>query len=242
MLLEDVKINPELDFAKLAKAYAAEGFVQIPEFFAPETAAQIDEALRGQLPWRFVYFETGQGVVQLTQAEIQAQGQTGMQQRMQTILQQAQRNIGFCYHSLRLDAGNDSITPPDHPLTTLARYLNSDAFLALGSQIIAETGLTRTDVQASLYRSGNFLTRHIDEGSQNERRAAYTLGFSRNWQTDWGGQLQFINPKTTDVTRAWIPRWNTLSVFNGRMVHAVSPVSAFAGAGRYSVVGWLRND
>lgn len=242
MQLEDVKINPELDIATLAETYVANGFVQIQGFFAPETAERIDEALRGPLPWRFVYFETGQGVVQLTQADIQALGQTGMQQRMRTILQQAQRNIGYCYHSLHLDTGKSSAAGTDHPLTILAQYLNSDAFLTLGSQIIAEAGLTRTDAQASLYRAGNFLTRHIDEGSRNERRAAYTLGFSRNWQTDWGGQLQFVDQKTTDVTSAWIPRWNTLSLFDGRKVHAVSPVSAFAGDGRYSVVGWLRND
>jgi SM-20-related protein len=44
------------------------------------------------------------------------------------------------------------------------------------------------------------------------------------------------------VTNAWIPRWNTLTLFDGRRVHAVSPVSAFAGDGRYSIVGWLRDD
>ena len=156
MQLEDVKINPELDIAKLADTYAANGFVQIQGFFAPETAERIDEALRGPLPWRFVYFETGQRVVQLTQADIQALGQTGMQQRMRTILQQAQRNIGYCYHSLHLDTGKSSAVGTDHPLTILAQYLNSDAFLTLGSQIIAEAGLTRTDAQASLYRAGNF--------------------------------------------------------------------------------------
>ncbi|MGC6500780.1 MAG: 2OG-Fe(II) oxygenase family protein [Henriciella sp.] len=54
--------------------------------------------------------------------------------------------------------------------------------------------------------------------------------------------MQFIDPHTTDVTGGWIPRWNTLNLFDGRQVHSVSPVSAFAGDGRYSVVGWLRND
>ncbi|MEL6245955.1 MAG: 2OG-Fe(II) oxygenase family protein, partial [Pseudomonadota bacterium] len=59
---------------------------------------------------------------------------------------------------------------------------------------------------------------------------------------DWGGLLMLIDKQTTDVRSAYIPRFNTLTLFDGMAVHSVSPVSAFAGDGRYSIVGWLRND
>lgn len=242
MRSDDIKINPSLNIPALAESYAAHRFVQIEDFFAPETAVLIDRQLRGVLPWRFVYYDAAAGVVQLSQAEMQALGREGMQQRMETILRQAQRNIGYCYYTFSPGVEADHGDAEGGLLSGLAAFLNSPAFLEFGSRVIRETGLTKTDAQASLFRPGHFLTRHIDQGSQNERRAAYTLGFSRNWQTDWGGQLQFIDPHTTDVTGGWIPRWNTLNLFDGRQVHSVSPVSAFAGDGRYSVVGWLRND
>lgn len=45
-----------------------------------------------------------------------------------------------------------------------------------------------------------------------------------------------------DVSRAFLPRFNMLSIFDGRRMHAVSPVSPFAGEGRYQITGWFRND
>ena len=107
--------------------------------------------------------------------------------------------------------------------------------------MIGETGISRTDAQATLYTRGSFLTRHIDDGSRDERRCAYTLGFTDGWMTDWGGVLMFLD-KNTDISSGFLPRFNVLTMFDGRKIHAVSPVSAFAGKPRLSIAGWLRND
>ena len=53
--------------------------------------------------------------------------------------------------------------------------------------------------------------------------------------------LAFIDEKM-DVSRALIPRFNMLTVFDGLRVHSVSAVADFAPAPRLSIVGWFRDD
>ena len=242
MDIQDIRLNPALDLDQIRATYAAQRFVQIPNVFADETAQQIEQILRQETPWHFIYAEPGGGIVQLRQQELQAMDPAEFQNRMNGVMQAATRNIGFCYNGYQMNHALQDGRDPDLRLHAITRFLNSRAFLALGEAIISESGLNKVDAQATFFNRGHFLTRHIDEGGAQQLRAAYTLGFSRGWQTDWGGQLQFINRETTDVTSAWIPRWNTLTVFDGRMVHSVSPISNFAGDGRYSIVGWFRND
>lgn len=242
MTLETFKLNPNLDLDAIRAAYAERGFVQIANVFDQDSALEIERILRQDTPWRLVYSDDGPNVIQLTQAELQAMAPAEFQDRMSRLMQAATRNVGFIYNGYQMNHALRDGLDPGLKLHEVTRFLNTRAFLALGEAIISETGLNKVDSLATFFGKGHFLTRHIDEGGAQQLRAAYTLGFTRDWQTDWGGQLQFINRETTDVTSGWIPRWNTLTVFNGRQVHSVSPVSNFAGEGRYSIVGWFRND
>lgn len=238
----DLKINPDLDLDALAAEYRERQFVQIKGVFAEETAQAIARLLREQMPWRLIYVDPDKGVGQLTREEANRLGPQEMQRRMAQIMQLATRNIGYCYKGYQMSHALRDGTDPGHPIHAVTEFLGSREWLDFGEKVIGISPLTKIDAQATLFDAGSFLTRHIDEGSQNERRAAYTLSFCPNWQTDWGGLLQFIDRETTDVTSAWVPRWNTLTIFDGRRVHSVSPVSSFAGDGRYSIVGWFRDD
>ncbi|MEM7492119.1 MAG: 2OG-Fe(II) oxygenase family protein [Pseudomonadota bacterium] len=240
--LPPLSLNPDLDLDALATEYREKKFVQIPGIFSEETAQTIAKLLREQLPWRLIYIDQNQGVVQLSQEDAGRLGPQEMQRRMAQVMQLATRNIGFCYKGYHMTQALDEGRDPGHPVHQITKFLTSREFLDFGERVIGVTPLTQIDAQASLFDRGSFLTRHVDEGSHNERRAAYTLSFCQNWQTDWGGLLQFIDRETTDVTSGWVPRWNTLTIFDGRAVHSVSPISGFAGDGRYSIVGWFRDD
>ncbi len=237
MTLPPLRINPAIDPADFAPAYASRKFVQIPELFEPHIASAIFEAVQS-VPWRLCYHDPDQGVVQLTQENIQSIGQQGMAERMQKVMALASRNHGYCYNTYHLTEHAD----PSHPIHQLTEFLQRDEFLNFGGKIIEHANLTQVDAHATLYTRGSFLTRHVDEGLNRERRAAFTLSFCENWQTDWGGLLMFLDQQTTDVTSAWVPRFNTLTIFDGLRVHSVSPVAPFAGAGRYSIAGWFRDD
>ncbi|MFN7169228.1 MAG: 2OG-Fe(II) oxygenase [Pannonibacter sp.] len=242
MTFPTLSLNPALDVRSLAAAYARDRFVQVPDFFEPEAAEAINSVLRNQMSWRLVFAIPGQGTVQLTQAELQSMGRPAVEARLKEVMTLATRNIGYCYSGYPMIEAFVKGIDPGHPIHEVTRFLNSPAFLEFGEAVIGHKGLTKVDAQATLFTKGNFLTRHIDEGARRERRAAYTLGFSQNWQTDWGGLLMFIDQVTTEVTSGHLPRFNTLTIFDGLRVHSVSVVSQFAGDGRYSIVGWLRDD
>ena len=91
------------------------------------------------------------------------------------------------------------------------------------------------DAQATAYAPGDFLTAHDDNVAGKARRAAYVLGLTPGWRTDWGGLLLFHRDST-----AWVPRFNTLNLFGVPQPHSVSQVASFAGNRRYAVTGWLR--
>lgn len=239
MSLPALRLNPALNPEDFSSAYANEKFVQIPDVFEADTAVAITNAFQ-QIPWRLCYYDPEQGTIQLTQDEIQKIGQQGMAERMQKVMALASRNHGYCYNTFHLTRGADATQ--NHPIHQLTDFLQSREFLDFGEKLIGHSRLTQVDAHATLYTRGSFLTRHVDEGFNHERRAAFTLSFCENWQTDWGGLLMFLDKQTTDVTSAWVPRFNTLTVFDGLKVHSVSPISAFAGAGRYSVAGWFRDD
>jgi Rps23 Pro-64 3,4-dihydroxylase Tpa1-like proline 4-hydroxylase len=44
------------------------------------------------------------------------------------------------------------------------------------------------------------------------------------------------------VQRGFVPRFNTLTVFDGLRLHSVSSISTFAPQPRLSVAGWFRDD
>ncbi|MAK60980.1 MAG: proline hydroxylase [Ponticaulis sp.] len=236
----EIRLRPGLDAEFYAREYEKHRFVQIPDIFEPELARAIEKMLTS-LPWRLVYSDPDEGVVQLSAEDRQRLGPQGMAMRMQKVMDLATRNYGYCYNAYQMNEALKDARDPGHPIHKLTAFLNSEAFRTFGETVIGEAGITNTDAQATLYTRGSFLTRHIDDGARNERRCAYTLGFTENWMTDWGGLLLFLD-KNTDVTSGHLPRFNVLTLFDGHRIHAVSPISAFAGKPRLSVAGWLRND
>ena len=67
------------------------------------------------------------------------------------------------------------------------------------------------------------------------------LNFTRLWEPDWGGYLQFFNDQH-DVELAWRPIFNALNLFTVPHDHSVEMVAPFAGGQRLAITGWLRTD
>lgn len=243
----DLRLNPSIDPEKWAKAYARDRLVQIPDIFEPALADEIESVLRGQLQWRLVFAEAdpsapgGESVARLTQADIAAMGREAMSARLARVLERARDNYGYLYNAYPMIEAYTSGWEPDHPIHAITEFLNAPEFLEFGRRVIGADTITKADAQATYYARGNFLTRHIDDGHENERRAAYTLGFTRRWEPDWGGLLMLLDGNR-DIERAFLPRFNVLSIFDGRRIHSVSAVSPFAGDGRFQITGWYRDD
>jgi Rps23 Pro-64 3,4-dihydroxylase Tpa1-like proline 4-hydroxylase len=233
-------INRTLDPAAFAGRYAQEGLVQIPHVFEEDTAAHIENVLLS-LPWRLVCQDDTKKNVLLSPEQLQAMTAKERHALEMGIHQRAAENFGYAYLTYPMIQALLARWDPGHPIHAVTQLLNSPTFVAFARQITGCAEILKTDAQASNFQPGHFLTRHIDDGLKRERKAAYTIGFTRKWEPDWGGLLTFMDDNM-DVSRALLPRFNMLTVFDGLRVHSVSAVAAFAPAPRLSIVGWFRDD
>lgn len=237
----DLRLRDTIDVDAHAATYAKDGVVQVHDLFTPEAADALATMMATSIQWRLVYADEHTGPTILTQAQIKQMGTQGQGALIQKINALARKNIGFFYGIYPMIQAYVERWDPGHPIHTLTEFLNSPPFRELGAKIIGCPSVNKVDVQATSYGPGQFLTRHIDVGDKDERRCALTIGLSKQWEPDWGGLLMFLD-KDMNIERGLLPRFNTLTLFRHTKVHTVSAVAPFAGAPRYSLAGWLRDD
>jgi Rps23 Pro-64 3,4-dihydroxylase Tpa1-like proline 4-hydroxylase len=154
---------------------------------------------------------------------------------IQSVLTQASaERLYFCLrdettYSLCVNSGADTRT---------LRDLTSQQRLDYATAAWRQVG-EYADAQATLYRSGHFLTAHDDNTPGTKRLAAYVLSFTPVWRPEWGGLLEFLDD-TSQVETGYVPGFNTIKLFRVPMTHYVSMVAPSAMSGRYSITGWLR--
>jgi Rps23 Pro-64 3,4-dihydroxylase Tpa1-like proline 4-hydroxylase len=118
-------------------------------------------------------------------------------------------------------------------------FLNTPAFLDLVRSLTGIEGIARTNGQATCYSRGHFLTVHTDIVPAEERLAAYVLSFTKNWNPNWGGILEFYDAGG-NVSEGLLPLFNAISIFEVPQAHAVTFVAPYAMWPRFSITGWFK--
>ena len=198
--------------------------------------------MRG-LPWRLLLTTDEDAPVYYSQSEWNAIAPEERQRILQNAARRAAENRGFIYYTYPMIEAYLKGEDPGNPIHQITEYVNSPDFMNIIRQIMDQPGLTKAEAHACEYRPGHYLTRHIDEygGDHEGRQAAYVLGFSKNWQPDWGGLLLFLK-ENQDIESGFLPRFNNLTIFSTRYLHTVTQVSTFAAEPRHTITGWFRND
>jgi Rps23 Pro-64 3,4-dihydroxylase Tpa1-like proline 4-hydroxylase len=152
---------------------------------------------------------------------------------IQGVLEQASRGVGFWYERRAINLDDKGL------LGDLIKWLNSGETLALMARLTGVETYRSTIAQATRFNRGDFLTRHQDVVTEEQRQVAYVINLSPQWHPDWGGLLQFFQMDGAPRD-AWAPDFNSLSLFDVSHVHSVTCVSPFASAPRLAVSGWFR--
>ncbi|WP_411289284.1 2OG-Fe(II) oxygenase [Phenylobacterium sp.] len=232
-------LNPALRAADHAQAYRRDGVVQIEGLFPAPAAEVLGAVLERSTPWSLVHSsEAGEHVI-VEGAELAEMTQDGLKARVAEVARRASGGFGYIYLVYPMINAYLDGRDPGHPLHALTEFLNSPPFMDFVRAVTGEP-VVKVDAQASHYRPGHFLTLHDDLGV-GERRAAYTIGFTRAWRPDWGGQLMF-HDEQGDIWRGFLPRFNVLTLFKVPMQHSVAAVAPYAAQPRLTVTGWLRDD
>ena len=239
--MSDLTINPNLNLAALARTYAADGVVRVAGLFTPGAAEALARLLEQNIPWRLTISDAEALKPQLYDAaRIQAQGEAAVAQALAKAHARARDGFAYVYLSYPMLAAYLAGWDAGHPIHAVLELINSASFLDVVRAITGRSDVIKADAQATLYRPGDFLSLH-DDGQGEGRIAAYTLGFTREWRPDWGGQLLFHDAEG-DIERGFGPAFNSLTLFKTPRPHSVAAVAPYAGAPRLSIVGWARND
>ena len=234
-----IQLNPRLDPRDYAAAYARDGMVQVPDLLEEASAEWLELALEHDTAWR-LSLKTPEGGKLLSPQEMQTLGRDAIGAKMQKALAEGRDGFSFLYLAYPIITTLLTGEDEGHATHALLQFFNDIPFTTFAKAVTGETSVTKIDAQATWFRPGDFLTQHDDTGV-GERRAAYTLGLSRDWRSDWGGQLLF-HDTNGDIERGFKPGFNVWTVFKTPRQHSVAPVAAYAGGKRRSITGWLRDD
>jgi Rps23 Pro-64 3,4-dihydroxylase Tpa1-like proline 4-hydroxylase len=235
------RLNPALDAATLAAQFQREhGRMQLRDFLAPEDAEWTFDQLASNTPWGLV-FNDADRVVDLSYEQMVALPPAQLQMIAQGVMERAKTQFQFLYHSYSLTMQYFN-TASEQPLLKFYEFLNSPATLDWFRTFTGRADIKWAYAQATLYGRGHFLKSHSDlEPHANTRAVAFVLNFTKLWERDWGGYLQFFDDNH-DVELAWRPTFNTLNVFTVPHDHSVEMVTSFATGQRFAITGWLRTD
>jgi Rps23 Pro-64 3,4-dihydroxylase Tpa1-like proline 4-hydroxylase len=207
-------------------------------WLAEADAAALENELHGRDDWREV-INSGDKVFELDRANQAKLGAADRAQLDAAVNAGALTGFQHRYESIRVADEPEVRSTSPSLLDQFATFMSSAPALNVLREITGIADVDFVDAQATGYRPGDFLTAHHDEVAGKNRRAAYVLGLSRNWRTEWGGLLLFHDDRD-DVAAGLLPRFNCLNLFAVPRTHSVSQVASYAGGVRLSVTGWLR--
>ncbi|WP_374470517.1 2OG-Fe(II) oxygenase family protein [Phenylobacterium sp.] len=234
MPLADIRIRADLRPEDLAGGFAQAGVIQAHDFLEPEAADAVVGLLAG-LPYVLAAPDENGETLIISDEVVRRFGEQKVRDFLQDVLRRAAGGFAYLHQTYALQ--DEYARAPGAPIARVTEFLQSRAFLDVGAAITG-CAVDGVRVQASHYRRGDFLTLHDDRHRSDDRVAAFTLGFTRGWRADWGGQLLFHDDRG-DVEQGFIPRFNTLTVFRVPRPHSVAPVAAYAAQPRLSLTGWF---
>ena len=235
-------LNPALDRAALAAAFAADGRVQIRDVLTPESALAVADLLANHTPWGISWQAGTDGPHKLRHDAASALGAAEWQAIYAKLgAAQAARQFSFIYTQYQAyDAHREGWSAgPRHD--QIYTDINSPPILDLVREVTNLPQIIWADAQATLFGQQQFLSLHQDVSDQGWL-IAFVFSFATvDWRPDWGGYLNFYNDEG-DIELGLRPRFNALNMFRVPRHHNVSFVPGFAPAGRFAVTGWFRDQ
>ncbi len=227
-------ISNEIDIDDWRRALAQRTRIQIPDFLQPAAAETLARELAERVPWQLAERSSGEA---RTTPRGAYPGDADYARLLQHGYARAANAYQFAYDSYMLVKAAKEGWDPDLLVHGVLRFLNAPQFIAFARLLSGDAAISRTVLQCTRYRPGQYLMPHDDQDDTEGRRYAFVINLSRDWRPDWGGQLQFLD-NDGDVLETFLPRWNSLSLFRVPQRHQVTFVVPWAAHPRHAITGW----
>jgi len=215
-----------IDAAGYVSRFSHKGRIRLEGAVSAPDAEAVHHALEQQTPWE-LQLVSGEGKPEvINRAELNALPASTIQARLQEAAERAQSGLSY----LRL--GLDLLAADVPPLGEITALIRSQAFAQFCESLTGLAGLELNTLTATCYRPGDFFTRHTD----NAARLCFEWSFTRDWRSDWGGQVLFHSP-SGDIEGGIMPRLNDLALYAGDQPRSVASVAAYAAGPRFAISG-----
>lgn len=231
-------LAPTIDADALAERFERTGRVQIAPFLDAADATSLAAHLLAREDWRQVT-NSGERAFETVPAVLAALTEAQRKRLEETVHAAARTGFQYRYDAIHIPDDPQARDGLSDMLADFTRFMSSAAVVAVLSRIVGAADISFADAQATIYRSGDFLTGHTDDVPGKHRRAAYVFGLTPQWRAEWGGLLLF-HGGDGGIAEGYVPAFNTLSLFAVPQPHSVSQVAPWADQPRLSVTGWLR--
>ena len=209
-------------------------YLRISNFLSSEFADNIYQCLTNEVNWGLACQINKEGKTFLNCSDL-----SELSPQDQDLIQsQLKQPFQFIYNTYMIVTSYLEQRDPGHYLYKFLEWINSVETISYFRNLTNDDRLIKINAQATRYLPGHFLKQHNDENLEEGRIYAYVLGFSKDWNPDWGGLLNILD-EDGNIVNSVIPEYNSLSIFKVPQNHFVSYVSPFAGSERLAITGWL---
>lgn len=219
------------------RAGTASGHLSVPCFLNGESARALYRWLRDEASWGLKVCE-GSRILGIAPEAYQLCTPKQLRECAQIAYSAAERGFGFVREEVwdpLLCA--DGPTDESGVLDELVRFVRSEDFGRFICRVTQCTSVELVRVSIERYACGHFFAH--TSGPPPDAEIGFSLELTPAWTGDWGGLLEFVDFFGT-IERAYVPRFNSITVYSLLKPRAVSLVAPSATAARYSVVGQMR--
>jgi SM-20-related protein len=229
-------LDSSLNVDELKGAFAVRGRILVLRVLEPDSALVLSELLAAESNWglslaagfigrRFMHTGRSQSALQLREIFEAAYSDCG-------------RSFSHLYETISLATYGNPGARAAAWYAKFLEFINSETFLGFVRTVSGLSDIRSATAVACRYSSGHFYASHVDRNGGKGHRASFVFNLTQFWEPQWGGVLQFKGIKG-DVAEAYLPRFNSLSLFVASQPHAVSLVSPYAPHPRLSIGGAL---
>ncbi|MDN3202929.1 2OG-Fe(II) oxygenase [Algoriphagus sediminis] len=216
--------------------YRHNGWVIIEDFLDSKLAENLYQTLANEVPWEITYLgRLGPVKFPLSQMETLTKRQLNIIE--QTIAQGSEKGFQFHYCNYNIQKAIKSKEEVPSSLKRSCELIFNDSFTLFLAQLSGESSINDHNFLASYYPDSGFLMDHNDELKDVNRKLAFVLQLSRNWKSEFGGNLEILDDSGF-VKEKLVPKFNSLVVFKVPLNHRVSKVIHKGPEKRLAIHGW----
>jgi SM-20-related protein len=231
-------LDGSLDPQELNAEFSRKGRIQILRVLRADSALLLSELLAAERHWGLSLAAGSIGRRFMQVGSRQRLSPLQVREIFEAAYSDAGRSTSHLYETLSLATYHEPSARAAVLYDQLLQFIVSPCFLEFVRTVSGLREIRSATAVACRYSHGHFYASHADAVGGTGHCASFVLNLSHAWQPQWGGLLQFKDSRG-DVEDAYVPRFNSLSLFTASQLHAVSIVSPYAPYPRHSIAGAL---